>query len=387
MLFEKGDKIRCVKPGNYRLTLGKTYVARSHALNGDGLLTLEDDEGDVKTCYAWRFELAEEPKPLAPKASQGLPETTIESQQAIATDILKECAQRFSGDSMVVGGAPRNWDHGLAAKDIDIYIPCGCDDDKGDLEYKVKRIPGVTRAHIMGAQKDETYEGVGIIYCVVEGEYKGEKVQFIFTSEPYDLITPYLTYVFNSFDCNICKIAYDGEYVRTDEYRMDRDKKRLTFPYWQFDKDSKNRNIDSRHAQKLLKYFPDHDIVIQRKKPKGAQGSPKVLTFDLEANPVGGAFTCSVMASDRKAFPIKEWPITGQRTVETSPDYLDKMPADMRKFIIQCGDVSVSPGEYWKALGAGVTSDMNDAYIYTTSGVGRSAIGNSCKLIWLLDEK
>jgi hypothetical protein len=106
----------------------------------------------------------------------------IRYQKRIAVDVVAIVSQCYN--CCVMGGAPRDWYLGKAAKDIDVFVTCA-------EPLKGNTFCGFTVTEIAPT---ETYDNNPNIVAVYETIEDHEKVQFIFTKNAMDWNTfPYST--------------------------------------------------------------------------------------------------------------------------------------------------------------------------------------------------
>jgi hypothetical protein len=144
-----------------------------------------------------------------------------------------------SSYACVAGGALRDLDHGKPIKDVDIFLCCKTgphwrtrhklakNKDTAPYSYltDIKKIYGTAKS--MGSKYGTVWKNHIELLNVVHIDHKPYPLQYILYSNIEGRPGP--SNLLNSFDINLCKIAYDGKkIIRTDEYKADRDNKTLT---------------------------------------------------------------------------------------------------------------------------------------------------------------
>ncbi len=96
-------------------------------------------------------------------------EEVIEEQQALAKDLLSRFGDfvNQTGRVAVAGGAPRDWDHNKAAKDIDIFLNVGHEknsprsitEDKEEGRKVIAKTLGLPLTDVVDADENDTYTG------------------------------------------------------------------------------------------------------------------------------------------------------------------------------------------------------------------------------------
>lgn len=122
--------------------------------------------------------------------------------------ILLEVRGLTGKECIIAGGAVRDTLLGVQIKDYDVYVKCS----KEDLEITTKLLRlSYNKKH------SGTYETgmsdilfIGEIYSKTANKY----CEIIIVDTDKDL----LDYVFTEFDFNICKVAFNGDFVKSPEF-------------------------------------------------------------------------------------------------------------------------------------------------------------------------
>jgi len=178
----------------------------------------------------------------------------IENQKKVAVDILYMLAKNNHPEAVVAGGAPRNWEFGKPANDIDIYL---C---RPLLETELSNLIGVDSYKTLGKK----YDGYGLkeISRVLETSFGGTKVQFISIDRKYKNSKNFAHHVFRTFDFGICKIGWTPEgFIKSKEFEYDKENKTLTINMSNILEFSDPMSLPKR-VKKMKKYFPNFSVDI-----------------------------------------------------------------------------------------------------------------------------
>lgn len=175
----------------------------------------------------------------------------IENQKQIAAEIIDILRSNGHSEAIIAGGAPRNWDFGRPANDLDVYVCVPF------IEEQLSDYNSFTR---IGKHYSD-YRINGIV-GVLETTIKGMKVQVICIDRKFKNHCHFARYVFDTFDFGICKIAWtqDG-FVKTKEFEIDKKYKKITINMTNMLKFN-NPNSIPRRWGKIKSYFPDHTLDI-----------------------------------------------------------------------------------------------------------------------------
>lgn len=180
---------------------------------------------------------------------------SIEMQQKVAGDVLYMLAKNNHPEAVVAGGAPRNWDLGMAANDIDVYL-CG-----PLLESEFLDIIGVHSFKTLG-KKYDNYGNLKSISKVIEANLGGMTVQFITMDRKYKNSEDFAGFVFNTFDFGICKIGWTPRgFISSPSFEHDKRNKMLTIDMAKLCELNDPKNLP-RRLKKMRKYFPDFSVDI-----------------------------------------------------------------------------------------------------------------------------
>lgn len=145
---------------------------------------------------------------------------------------------------VIAGGALRDLDHGLAPKDIDIFIGCGDGKEAEGLNELMGGGPS-------DDHDEQWYQGSNAeIILVTDGPMVGGlQSQFIF-------INWNVFKIVDRFDYTLCQIMFDGKTITTTQrYRSDKDEKVFRVVR------SANASALGRSVERYARWkpkFPDH---------------------------------------------------------------------------------------------------------------------------------
>lgn len=192
----------------------------------------------------------------------------IEDQRKICRTILQGLRENGHPEAIVAGGAPRNWEFGRPARDLDIYISAPC------YEKQLKKIPCFEDIVLESVSKkswswdglitkvsaSDHFESNHQILDVQEADYKGTKIQIITIDKKFNGPEDFASHIFKTFDIGICKIAWNDllGILKSLSFVSDLENKTLTVNMGELETP---RNLPSR-LEKMEEYFPDHKVKI-----------------------------------------------------------------------------------------------------------------------------
>ena len=187
----------------------------------------------------------------------------IKKQIDVANTIIKKLASDAkSPETIIAGGAPRNWSFGMPANDLDIYIS-----DKDCIVSTINKLfPNSQQTEEPNSSDylgENKYNGINDIVNVIKCKIKGMNVQFIIINSFHKTPKSFAKQVFSSYDFGICKIAQTADIViKSKEFTEDKKNKTITIDIKNVLKNSKQIDNLPNRCKKMKKYFPDHEIVI-----------------------------------------------------------------------------------------------------------------------------
>lgn len=248
----------------------KMYDAEVSA--GGSFYVVFDEGGHRNLEYMDNFDRVDEVKPKTPIGSPEYPKwirqiavvnddtrRTIKKQKAVAKMVLEQLA--FLDDNAIVaGGAPRNWEQGKAAVDIDVYFYIDPSRQCGHILRHLIALfgpmnpMGATKVDLGDSTQEERkncdYDQMDIRW-VFEGVIMGEQVQFIVMKEPT------FSSVINRFDSSICKIWYNGfRIIPEPDYLLTAETGVI------FIKDPEGKQ--NKHLEKMYRYYATQGYVFTK---------------------------------------------------------------------------------------------------------------------------
>jgi len=220
------------------------------------------------------------------QAFENIEAINFQKQQAL--NILKDVSNNFDF-VLLAGGAPRNWQFGKLAKDLDIYV-CKLIDNDGD-EFRKDEIEKQTLKSLEGVVA--TYGELGPNEAKVQASsnvYSGLVLSHLYNfSVPkiYELnnsnsqdcqliiidgdsseikdIESFSRLIFKTYDFGICMTAMDknGNFYNSKMFELDKKNKTLTVNISQLKRNnSKGMEKLVSRFEKMEELFPDHRMRI-----------------------------------------------------------------------------------------------------------------------------
>lgn len=192
--------------------------------------------------------------------------TTLEEQKDISFEVLSKL-KLIDDSAIIAGGAPRNWDQGDLAKDIDVYLRWNV-----ERTYRVYQMLGLLLG-VVAPSRDITctYSFGGDSFHLrklVDFYYKDVLFQLIIIEEDVRL-KDFKSSIVSHMDIGINMISADwyteGDITRlnkTKEYCHDRDNKVLTL-YQNVMNPEQLSHCMKVHLPKMVKYYPDYQLNIE----------------------------------------------------------------------------------------------------------------------------
>jgi len=202
-------------------------------------------------------------------------ESIIKHQVEVTGRLLNGLRKEFGTGVCALGGAPRNWEKGLSARDVDIFLPYRGDQNEEDPYYS-KRLDSVL-TKIFG-------EGVSNIYTHIDSQYAaifetdlvvvyqftadGQEFQVILIQEPDD--TNFITHLYNNTDIGLNEIIWRGlihlgkpSFECSPNHLQDKKNKTLTIKNIQLNQ-QKITQLIFNHLPKMQSYYPDFEVKIPK---------------------------------------------------------------------------------------------------------------------------
>lgn len=195
----------------------------------------------------------------------------VQEQKYIAAEVLVKIKKYIDSEAIIAGGAPRNWEYGMLANDVDLYLRSNCINTSSRFMTQLK--------HCLGIDEIKTYQIVDVgdytfglnlkIVKLVGVVYKGVNVQFI-VMDPNGSYTNYKKQIVDHMDIGLNRIYCDWYRMqdvylvnKTKEYSKDFENNTLTL-YTDCMTPSQLKHCMEYHLPKMQKYYPDYKLVINK---------------------------------------------------------------------------------------------------------------------------
>lgn len=170
------------------------------------------------------------------------------------TDLLHQI-QKICPSAVIAGGALRDLDHGIAVKDLDIFIRAGSNDEAVGLNELIGGQPMTdpdTQMYPASMQEIQLVVDLDDERDLIQNE-TGLPVQLIFIN--WDT-----RFICKRVDFGLCKTSYDGrELYFSSEYQIDKDSKSMTLQRCD------NEQALSRSVARFARWkprYPEHEFVL-----------------------------------------------------------------------------------------------------------------------------
>jgi hypothetical protein len=169
----------------------------------------------------------------------------IEKQKLIADAVLNKL-EIIDPYCILAGGAPRNWEFGRPARDLDIYLHI----PEHMKEFNIKRFSKLTIDVVEMSRSERTinYNTMLSVVNVYKGIYQGIELNLVVTKKPT------FECVINEFALSINKIWYKNNLTNYN----------ISFIISVISKKLFKNNkysIKEAHIEKIMGYFPNYEIV------------------------------------------------------------------------------------------------------------------------------
>jgi hypothetical protein len=186
------------------------------------------------------------------------------SVKSFSTDVLNDINRYIDRDAIIAGGAPRNWDQGKYANDVDIYLRSGCGTERDRVE-QLRRILQKDLVVQTNTCMTAYHNELGI-EAVVTVLIKGctTPFQFIYVDNKRVFEGSFMDQVMNHMDIGINKVSiapFGTSIVKTCDYVVDYEDRVLTV-YVNNQSPKQLSHCLEHHLPKMVKYYPDFDIQV-----------------------------------------------------------------------------------------------------------------------------
>lgn len=196
---------------------------------------------------------------------------TIDHQKEVSKEVLKSLTLFIDSSAIIAGGAPRNWDHNLLARDVDIYLRTNVNDFRKVLTMLFN--DGVDNLEFinLGEETSDAYmEALDFtIKQVISARYKGVTLQFIIINIKTGIERFSSRLIIDSFLVNISKIytiynmVTDSLEIRySSGYMIDKGSNTLTILTYNLNGKQLYTGIQ-RYLPKIESYFPNSTVIFK----------------------------------------------------------------------------------------------------------------------------
>lgn len=197
-------------------------------------------------------------------------EITVKVQMQIANEVLVKIKRVIDNEAIIAGGAPRNWDEGKLANDIDLYMRSFNHGTKAKIATQVKTCLGVENLELYQDTDAMQHYTCGTDLNIVRlfgFILNGVKFQLIIMN-PNHHYTNFKSEVVKHMDIGLNRIScdwysqYETSFNKTSEYVEDRRSHTLTLLTSSMSKDQLEHCMKV-HLPKMQSYYPDYKLVIK----------------------------------------------------------------------------------------------------------------------------
>jgi hypothetical protein len=170
-------------------------------------------------------------------------------------------------EAIIGGGALRDLDHGVEIKDVDIFVRA-----KTNTEELLHKVFGDTGRRIVNEDAVRYLQFTDDVVEVWEFETAGLPPFQVIVSQPASEESPeeFLVLQLHRFDLGLCRIAFDGEFIFTDEvYEEDAEAKVLRI------RDPRRIPRSLLRAERIQRKYPGYKIIA----PDGREYVPDQFDF------------------------------------------------------------------------------------------------------------
>lgn len=194
----------------------------------------------------------------------------IQHQQDVSFKVLRGIKTFIDNDAIIAGGAPRNWDQGKEANDIDLYMRSLQTSNTSRFMLQIENALGQKLEWVQDVDMDGYQFGIGIEIIKIVG-FKLDGVLFqLIVCNPSQEWGDFKRRIVGHMDIGINRISADwyserkdkGRLTKTDEYRKDVDNRTLTL-YKDCMTDEQLRHCMEAHLPKMQSYYPEYKLEIK----------------------------------------------------------------------------------------------------------------------------
>lgn len=193
---------------------------------------------------------------------------TIQHQQDVSFKVLHGIKMLIDNEAIIAGGAPRNWDQGKEANDIDLYMRSLQTSNTSRFRFQIENALEQELEWVQDVDMNKYQFGIDIkILKIVGFKLDGVLFQLIVCS-PAQEWGNFKTKIVYHMDIGINRIYADwyskidkGCLIRTRAYHKDVDNKTLTL-YKDCMTDEQLRHCMKVHLPKMQSYYPEYKLEI-----------------------------------------------------------------------------------------------------------------------------
>lgn len=163
-------------------------------------------------------------------------------QKQLATELLSKF-RVIDPFAMIAGGAPRDWDFGQLANDLDVYLRMPNHSTLSLVELVCENF-GITSLKQLVSNMSEAYAKLPNLKWVFEGYYEQQKVNVMVMEQGVR------EEIVSNFDVSLCECWFDGQNIhKTKNYNLTKEHN-ICFI-------NKNYTGKETHIKKMMQRFPN----------------------------------------------------------------------------------------------------------------------------------
>ena len=194
---------------------------------------------------------------------------TINHQVDVSFKVLQKIKMLIDNEAIIAGGAPRNWDQGKEANDIDLYMRSLQTSNTSRFRFQIENALGQELEWVQNVDMNKYQFGIGIEIIKIVG-FKLDGVLFqLIVCNPSQKWGHFKTQIVEHMDIGINRISADwysqidkGWLTKTPAYCKDVDNQTLTL-YKDCMTDAQLRHCMEVHLPKMQSYYPEYKLEIE----------------------------------------------------------------------------------------------------------------------------
>lgn len=104
--------------------------------------------------------------------------------QIATSDMILSKIEKIDPFAIIAGGAPRDWEHGMIARDVDIFLHVPDSWTIGVIARQLNKVCNIKPSAFKGGERMQWYEKNPDIRAVFDWDYNGVDFQFVIISKP-----------------------------------------------------------------------------------------------------------------------------------------------------------------------------------------------------------